>query len=207
MTFTETVRSVRSFMGWNYIPVFESDLSEPDKSNNPWRGKHPRKPARISVAMPPDNWLCQKLEKLNTTVAEGYPSRAQDSASLKKDQFIKIPKSQSRWYQMHTLRHDGPHRPGKSLFSWSNSEAKVNSQFPRIIKASSYPPSGPPSRPISQEYLRRWERCAREGSYVVNSAAGFNRCTSVLQERIASNVSFCAARSKRARHPKTLPKH
>ena len=109
MTFRETVRSVRSFMGWDDIPVFESDLSEPDKSNNLWRSKHPRKPARISVAMLPDDWLCQKLEKLNTTVAEGYPSKAQDSASLKKDQFIKIPKSQSRWYQMHTLRHAGPH--------------------------------------------------------------------------------------------------
>ena len=144
MTFRETVRSVCSFMGWDYIPVFESDLSEPDKSNNPWRGKHPRKPARISL---------QKLEKLNITVAEGYPSSAQDSAGLKKDQFVKIPKSQSRWYQMHTLRQDGPHRLGKSLFRWGNSEAKVNSQFPRIIKASSYPPSGPPSRPISQEYL------------------------------------------------------
>ena len=51
MAFRETVRSVCSFMGWDYIPVFESDLSEPDKSNNPWRGKHRRKPARISVAM------------------------------------------------------------------------------------------------------------------------------------------------------------
>ena len=130
--------------------------------------------------MPPDDWLCQKLEKLNTTVAEGYPSRAQDSAGLKRDQFIKIPKSQSRWYQMHTLKPDGPHRPGKNLFSWSDSEAKLNSQFPRILKASSYPPSGPASRPIPQDYLRRWECCAREGSYVINSAAGFNRCSSEL---------------------------
>ena len=197
MTFRETVRSVRSFMGWDYIPVFESDLSEPDKSNNPWRGKHPRKPARISVAMPPDDWICRKLERLNTTVAEGYPSRAQD-------QFIKIPKSQSRWYQMHTLRHDGPHRYGKSLFSWSSSEAKVNSQFPRIIKASSYPPSGPPSRPISQEYLLRWERCGHEGSYVVNSAAEFNRCTSELQERIASNVNFLCSKISKGKAPKDV---
>ena len=204
MTFCETVRSVRSFMGWDFIPVFESDLSEPDKSNNPWRGKHPSKPARISVAMPPDDWLCQKLEKLNTTIAEGYPSRAQDSAGLKKDQFIKIPKSQSWWYQMHTLRQDGPHRPGKSLFSWSSSEAKVNSQFPRIIKASSYSPSGPPSRPISHEYLRRWERCAREESYVVNSAAGFNRYTSELQERITSNVSFLCRKINKGKAPKDV---
>ena len=71
-------------------------------------------------------------ERLNTTIAEGYPSRAQDSVSLKKDQFVKMLKTQSQWYQMHTLRPDGLHRPGKSLFSWSNSEAKVNSQFPRI---------------------------------------------------------------------------
>ena len=42
---------------------------------------------------------------------------------------------------MHTLRPDGPHRPGKSLFSWSDQEAKVNSQFPRLIKASAYSPA------------------------------------------------------------------
>ena len=41
MNYRETVRSVRSFMGWNHIPVFEADFSEPDKSNNPWRGKYP----------------------------------------------------------------------------------------------------------------------------------------------------------------------
>ena len=85
MTYRETVRPVRSFM--NHIRVYESDLSEPDKSNNPWKGKNPKKPARISVAIPPDDWPCQKLEKLNTTMAEGYPSRAQDSACLKKDHF------------------------------------------------------------------------------------------------------------------------
>ena len=111
MTYRETVRSVRSFMGWSHIPVYESDLSELDKSNNPWKRKNPKKPARISVAMPPDDWLCQKLEKLNATVSEGYPSRAQDSAGLKKDQFVKIPRSQSRWYWMYTLCPDGPHNP------------------------------------------------------------------------------------------------
>ena len=83
MTYRETVRSVRSFMGWSHIPVYESDLSKPDKSNNPWKGKNPKKPARISVAMPSDDWLCQKLERLKATVAKGYPSRAQDSAGLK----------------------------------------------------------------------------------------------------------------------------
>ena len=161
-------------MGWDHIPTFESDLSELDKSNNPWKGKNPKRPSRISVAMPPDDWLCQKLELLNCTVAEGYPSRSQDSASLEKDQFVKMPKSQSSWYQMHLIKPDGPRRPGRTVFTWHNAEAKVNSQFPQITKASSYPPAGPISRPISQEYLRRWEKCAREDTCITNHAAGFN---------------------------------
>ena len=105
---------------------------------------------------------------------------------------------------MHTLRQDGPYRPGKSVFSWSNSEAKVNSQFPRIIKASFCPPSGPPSRSISQGFLRRWELCACEESYMVNSAAGFNLLTSELQERIASNVSFLCSKIKKGKAPKEV---
>ena len=204
MNYRETVRSICSFMGWNHIPTFESDLSEPDKSNNPWKGKLPKRPARISVAMPPDDWLCQKLEKLNTVVAEGYPSRSQDSAGLKKDQSVKVPKSQNRWYQMHMIRPEGPHRPGKTLFSWHNSEAKVNSQFPRIVKASAYPATGPPSRPVSQEYLRRWEKCARENSYIVNHAAGFNRCTSELQERMTGHVNMLHARINKGKAPKEV---
>ena len=204
MNYRETVRSIRSFMGWNHIPTFESDLSEPDKSNNPWKGKLPKRPARISVAMPPDDWLCQKLENLNTVVAEGYPSRAQDFAGLKKDQFVKVPKSQSRWYQMHMIKPDGPHHPGKTLFRWHDSEAKVNSQFPRIIKASAYPSTGPPSRPISQEYLRRWEKCARENSYIVNHAAGFNHCTSELQERMTAHINLLSTRINKGKAPKEV---
>ena len=155
MSYRETVRSVRAFMGWHHIPAFETDFSEPDKSNNPWKGKNPRKPTRISVAMPPDDWLCQKLERLNLTVAEGYPSRSQDSAGLRRDQFIKVPKSQEKWYKMHLLKSDGPHRPGQSVCNWRNTEAKVNSHFPRITCASAYPSTGPFSRPIAQESLRR----------------------------------------------------
>ena len=204
MNYRETVQSVRSFMGWNHIPVFEADFSEPDKSNNPWKGKVPRRPARVSVAMPPDDWLCQKLERLNTTVAEGYPSRSQDSSGLKKDQFIKMPKSQARWYQMHTLKPDTTPRPGKSVFSWRNTEAKVNSQFPRITKASSYPPSGPVSRPISQEYLRRWERNTKEGSYIVNQAAGFNRCASELQDRMNHSLVCFQSNFNKGKAPKEV---
>ena len=80
LNYRETVRSVQLFMGWHHIPTFECDLSEPDKTNNPLKGKNPKRPSRILVAMLPDDLLCQKLEQLNCTVAEGYPSRSQDSA-------------------------------------------------------------------------------------------------------------------------------
>ena len=81
---------------------------------------------------------------------------------------------------MHLIKPDGPHRPVRSVFSWHNTEAKVNSQFPRITKPASYPSAGPPSRPISQESLCRWERAARENSYIINHAAGFDRCRKIL---------------------------
>ena len=156
----------------------------------------------ISVAMSPDGWLCQKLEPLNTTVTEGYPSRAQDSAGLKHNQFVKVPKSQSCWYQMHLIKSDGPHRLSRSVLGWHN--AKVNSQFPRITKASAYPPTGPCSRPISQEYLRRWEKCARENSDIINHAAGFNKCSSELQERITNNINMLYSRINKGKAPKEV---
>ena len=204
MSYRETVRSVRAFMCWHHIPTFESDFSEPDKSNNPWKGKQPRKPTRISVAMPPDDWLCQKLERLNLTVAEGYPSRAQDSAGLKRDQFVKVPQSQSRWYKMHMIKTDGPHRPGRSVFSWHDSEAKLNSQFPRITKASSYPSTGPQSRPISLESLRHWEKAARENSYIIYHPSGFNRCSTELQDKMSQNINLLCSRFSKGKVPKEV---
>ena len=222
MNYRETVRSIRSFMGWNHIPTFESDLSEPDKSNNPWKGKLPKRPTRISVAMPPDDWLCQKLEKLNTVVAEGYPSRAQDSAGLKKD---KPEQTEDMNYRetVRSIRSFMGHswaEISKSLvpnaydqtgwtassasFSWHDSEAKVNSQFPRIIKASAYPSTGPPSHPISEEYLHRWEKCARENSYIVNHAAAFNCCTSELQERMTAHINLLSTRINKGKAPKEV---
>ena len=88
---------------------------------------------------------------------------------------MKVPKSQGKWYNMHLMKPEEPHHPGRSVFSWRNSEAKLNSQFPWITRASAYPSTGLPSRPIAQESLRRWERAAREDSYIINHAAGFSR--------------------------------
>ena len=190
MSYRETVRSIRAFMGWNFIPDFEFEYSDPDKSNNPWRGKNPKTSSKVSVAMPADDWLCQKLERINLTVAEGYPSRSQEAGGLRTDQFIRTPKPQDKWYPMHKLKTDGPQRPGRKLFNWHGSEAKLNAQFSRIVKPAAYLATGPVSRPISQEVLRRWERCAREGTYTVNHAAGFSRCTSEIQDQMAHHITF-----------------
>ena len=105
---------------------------------------------------------------------------------------------------MHLIKPDGPHRPGRTVFSWYSAEAKVNSQFPRITKASSYPPAGPISRPISQEYLRRWEKCAREDTYIINHAAGFKRCSSELQDRMSGHVNMLCSRINKGKAPKEV---
>ena len=168
MNYRETCRAVRAFLGWNHIPDFELSISDGDRSDNPWKGKHPRKTGKVSVEIPPDDWLCHKMEKLNCRVAEGYPSRSQESAGLKVDQFICTPKSQSKWYKQHRIRQDSNSRPGRTIFSWSDSEARLNAQYSRVAKASAYPQSGPASRPVPQDILRRWEKCAREGTYITN---------------------------------------
>ena len=190
MNYRETCRAVRAFLGWTHIPDFELSVSDGDTSNNPWKGKRPRKTGKVSVEFPPDDWLCHKMEKLNCRVAEGYPSRSQESAGLKVDQFIRTPKSQSKWYRQHRLRQESSSRPGRTIFSWSDSEARLNAQYSRVAKASSYPQSGPASRPVPQDILRRWEKCAREGTYITNHAAAFNKCTSEIQDKMNSHISL-----------------
>ena len=80
----------------------------------------------------------------------------------------------------------------------------MNSQFPRITKAASYPSTGPSSRPISQESLRCWEKAARENSYIINHAAGFNRCSTELQDRMSQNISLLSSHINKGKAPKEV---
>ena len=205
MNYRDTVRAVRAFLGWTFIPEFEPAVGDTDnKSDNPWKGKHPRRTGKVSIELPADDWLCYKMEKLNTRAAEGYPSRSQEAAGLKIDQFIRTPKSQSRWYAQSRLRQEGSQRPGKTIFGWSGSEARLNSQFSRIAKVSAYPTSGPASRPDPQEILRHWEKCAREGSLITNHAASFNRCVSEIQEKMNQHISFLNDTIVKGKAPKEV---
>ena len=52
MNYRETVRSVRAFLGWSFIPDFELDTGGTDSSNNPWKGKYPKKTGQ---------WKCQLM--------------------------------------------------------------------------------------------------------------------------------------------------
>ena len=175
-----------------------------NRSDNPWKGKHPRRTGRVSVELPADDWLCYKMEKLNTRAAEGYPSHSQEAAGLKLDQFIRTPKSQSKWYTQSRLKQEGNQRPGRTIFGWSGSEARLNSQFSRIAKISAYPSSGPVSGPIPQEILRRWEQCAREGSLITNHAAGFNRCVSEIQDKMNQHIYLLHSTIVKGKAPKEV---
>ena len=54
------------------------------------------------IKMSSDDWLCWKVEKLNLTFAEGYPTCSTDTIGLSKDQFVKVPHTQ-RWYDVYIV--------------------------------------------------------------------------------------------------------
>ena len=90
-TYQETVCGIRSFMGWTHIQ--DNDTSSSSADDNPFQA--PKQQPLGSVKLPTDEWLCQKMDKLNVTPVEGYPSRASEADGLQKEQFVKVGKSQS----------------------------------------------------------------------------------------------------------------
>ena len=147
------MRGVRNFMGWNKIPEFETD-----------------------------DWLCRKMDKLNLTITEGYPTRNTDTSGLLNDQFAK-PLKPSRWYGMHAERGDSD---SKTVYTWSPEPAKLNHSFSRVARRSY--PSTPPSRAFSQDMLRRWERTARKQTLMCNQAAGLSRCCTRVQDAMSTQL-------------------
>ena len=84
---------------------------------------------------------------------------------------------------MHTEKKDFSR---SKVHTWTCEPARLNSTFPRIANRSF--PSVPASRPVSQETLRKWERSARDQSYMCNQAAAFTRCLTKVQESMASQL-------------------
>ena len=87
-------QGVRSFMGWSQVPGF--DISSSFLDDNPFVGSRSQPASKVSVKLPAVEWLYKKLEKLNITITEGYPSKNSETAGLLKDQFVKTPRS-SKW--------------------------------------------------------------------------------------------------------------
>ena len=60
-------------MGWTHIP--ELEYSPASRTDNPWVGHRAQPVGKVSVLLPPEDWLCRKLENLNLVLTEGYPSK------------------------------------------------------------------------------------------------------------------------------------
>ena len=179
-TYRETMSGIRSFMGWTHIPEVDTAASTTD--DNPFVGPKTQPSGKISVSMPTDKWLCSKMGKLNLTLTEGYPSRSSEAGGLLKDQFVRPPRSQAKWYSFAPNQEKSGQDTGKTVSSWSTDASKINSTYSRIAKEAGIAPTPPASRQISQDNLRRWEKSAREASIICNQAAGFNRCLYKVQD-------------------------
>ena len=101
-----------------------------------------------------------------------------------KDQFIKPPKT-LKWYGMHTEKKDFSR---SKMYTWTSEPSRLNSSFPRI--AGRCLPSAPASRPVSQDTLKKWERTARNQTYMCNQAAAFSCCLTKVQENMSNQLKI-----------------
>ena len=183
--YRETMSGIRSFMGWSHIP--EMDTAASKSEDNPFVGPKTQPTGKVSVSMPIDEWLCSKMGKLNLTLTEGYPSRSSEAGGLLKDQFVRPPKSQAKWYSFVPNRPSGDQDP-KTVHTWSTDAAKVSSTYSRIVKAAGIASTAPASRQISQDSLRRWEKSTREASIICNQVADFNRCIYKVKDSMQAQL-------------------
>ena len=162
--------------------------------DNPFAGSRVKATGKLSVKLPVDEWLCKKLEKLNVTIAEGYPSRNSETSGLLRDQFVKTPRS-SKWYHMHAVKKGDVST--QTVSDWSPEPAKLNSMFSRVARRSL--PSAPASRTFSQDTLRRWEKAFREQSVMCNHAAGLSRCHTKVQDSMVTQLKSLRSYSSKGK--------
>ena len=188
--YRETMPGIRSYMGWSHIP--EIDSAATTSEDNPFAGPKTVTPGKVSVKMPSEDWLCRKLEKLNLTLVEGYPSHGSEAGGLAKDVFLRPARSQSKWHGLNT----DPKADPSSVSTWSTDASKLNSSYSRIARYTGLSYSPPASRRISQETLCRWERSAREASVICNQAASFNRCLFRVVQNMKDQLKVLKAENK-----------
>ena len=128
-SYREILRGIRSFMGWTHIP--DMDTTTGSSEDNPFAGPKLQTPGKISVQLPTDEWLCQKLSKLNLTLTDGYPSRSAEAGGLQRDQFLKPPRSQAKWYGCHPQQKSDT---TETLTSWSTDASNAQQWLPEDSK-------------------------------------------------------------------------
>ena len=82
----QTMGGIRSFKGWLHIPDMDTTASTSD--DNPFAGPKLQPSRKVSVSMPTDEWLRQKLNKL----VEGYASCESEVYSTTESSFNLISK-------------------------------------------------------------------------------------------------------------------
>ena len=133
--------------------------------------------------LPTDEWLCKKMSKLNLTLVQGYPTRTSEAGGLLKDQFVRPPKLQGKWYGFHA----NPKKDSEqTVSSWYTGSSRLNSTYLMIARQAGIASAPPMSRPISQENLRKWERSVHESTVICNHAARFNRCLLKIQQKMST---------------------
>ena len=83
-SYRETMKGIRSYMGWTHVPDIDSGAKASD--DNPFAGPKLQTPGKVSVNLPTDEWLCNKLSKLNLTLVQGNPSHTTEAGTLQRDQ-------------------------------------------------------------------------------------------------------------------------
>ena len=105
---------------------------------------------------------------MNLYIIDGHVSRSGERGWLRTDQ---LPNTQNRWYSLRAAPNPGDNHLGRVVKFWSNDAPHLNSSYSRIAKPSGLTVT-PPSRPIVQDTLRKWDKALREGTYICNQAAG-----------------------------------
>ena len=85
-SYRETMRGIRSYMGWTHVPDIDTGAKMSD--DNPFAGPKLQTSGKVSVNLPTDEWLCNKLSKLNLTLVQGYLSHTTEAGTLQRDQFV-----------------------------------------------------------------------------------------------------------------------
>ena len=187
-TYRETMRGIRSYMGWSNIPDVNSFNTASD--DNPFSGPKVPVPSKVSVNMPTEEWLCKQLSKWNLTLVEGYPTRSSEAGGL--TNFLRLAKSQSKWYGLFS-----DHKVDSSTVStWSTDASKLSSCYSRIARQSGLSSTPPASRHLTQETLRRWEKSSKEATVICNQAASFNRCLFKVQQNMQEQMKTIRTESK-----------